>query len=1088
LGLWALGWTACAIQLVAHALTHIDSLPFPWSFVNLASLGVSSFLLYAGLSHFVGNTFRPRAFLWLLLPILAALVMLRDFPVDERLMAAPVFAFSILVDFLSVRLLFHKVPLLKGAQMGWGGAVAYGTWTGLKLAQLIVPLGDPALIALTLGNTGLTVAISLLLLIASLMASRREARQRARGLDVMFTLTAAAGRTLLPDEILETALDELDELLEGNSSLGVFLYDSDDPGHQLTLVAGDELPLACQREGSHEECACRLAARTGQIVSPQGPLLPPSGCPLDCTVNLAVPLSARERVTGAICATVPAAFRLTDGEQRLLKAIGQHLAIALENCTLHQEVQRRLQELTALHEIDTHIASALELDDLLQAVGSQIQRVFDVSTLYLGLYDPEIDELHIPLIIDHGERREPLRLRASEGAGLGGWVIRSGKPLWIDDMAMERDQLPVQAVALGDPTCTLAVLPLITRGRVVGVLSAQSYVPHKFDAAQKRLLTDIAHQVAVAIENVRLYQQTQHRLTEARVLKEISQTAVSVLDFDRVLERSIGILERELGAEYIGFMLPDEDGQHMISHRSMLGYKAPEGGVFRFPISACITGRVYRTGEPVLVADVTQISDYAPASSDTRSEVAVPVRVGEEVAAVLNVESRRTNAFNADDLAFYTAVAGQLGVALENARLYQAEQRRRREAETLYRAAQALTTTLDLPEVFDRILTELQQTVAYDSASVQLLEDGVLRIIGGRGFPNPEEILGLTFDPGKDDNPNGRVVRSRAPVILEDAPLAYAEFHRQPHKATNIRAWLGVPLLFGDRVIGILALDKGTPGFYTAEHARVALTFAGQAAIAIENAQLYQQIEDQSGRLKEAIRELQELDRLRNQLVQNVSHELRTPLTLIQGYAELLINEDLGPLAAAQCNAIEMIHERAVILARLIYNLTALQAIPREALALVPLSLTEVIRQVLNDYRQLAARSDVRFDLDMAQDLPLIRADRERLALAFLHLIDNAIKFSPDGGTIWIRAWSEKGVVCLSVRDEGIGIAPEHIGRVFERFYQADGSTTRRFGGMGVGLALVWEIVEAHGGEVDVTSEVGRGSIFTVRLPEQGEG
>jgi signal transduction histidine kinase len=458
------------------------------------------------------------------------------------------------------------------------------------------------------------------------------------------------------------------------------------------------------------------------------------------------------------------------------------------------------------------------------------------------------------------------------------------------------------------------------------------------------------------------------------------------------------------------------------------------------------------------------------------------------VAAVLNVESRRTNAFNADDLAFYTAVAGQLGVALENARLYQAEQRRRREAETLYRAAQALTTTLDLPEVFDRILTELQQTVAYDSASVQLLEDGVLRIIGGRGFPNPEEILGLTFDPGKDDNPNGRVVRSRAPVILEDAPLAYAEFHRQPHKATNIRAWLGVPLLFGDRVIGILALDKGTPGFYTAEHARVALTFAGQAAIAIENAQLYQQIEDQSGRLKEAIRELQELDRLRNQLVQNVSHELRTPLTLIQGYAELLINEDLGPLAAAQCNAIEMIHERAVILARLIYNLTALQAIPREALALVPLSLTEVIRQVLNDYRQLAARSDVRFDLDMAQDLPLIRADRERLALAFLHLIDNAIKFSPDGGTVWIRAWSEKGVVCLSVRDEGIGIAPEHIGRVFERFYQADGSTTRRFGGMGVGLALVWEIVEAHGGEVDVTSEVGRGSIFTVRLPEQGEG
>lgn len=1087
MGLWALGWFACGVQIVAHALTHVESLRFPWFFLNLACLGLSSFLLFAGISYFVGRTFRPRAFLWMLFPIFTALVTFLDFPADERLVAAPVFAFSILVDFLAVRLLFYKVPLLKDAQMGWGTAAAYGTWSGLKLAQLVVPLGDPALIALALGNSGLAAGVASLLLVASLVAAQREAQRRAQRLDILFSLTTAAGRSPLVDDILETALDELNQLLEGNAGLGIFLRDADDAEHRLTLAAGEALPSACQQEGPHEECACCLAARTGQIVSPEGPLLPPSDQP-ECSVNLAVPLPARERVIGAICATVPESFRFTRGERRLLEAFGQQLGSALENRSLHQEAQRRLDELTALHEIETHIASALDLEDLLQAVGSQIQRVLGVSTLYLGLYDAGTDELYIPLIIDQGKKRKPLRLTTSESAGLGGWVIRSGKALWIDDMAAERDQLPIKAVALGDPTRTLAVLPLITRGKVVGVLSAQSYTPHKFDARQKRLLTDIAHQVAIAIENVRLYQQAQRRLTEAQVLKEISQTAVSILDFDQVLDRSLRILERELGAEYIGFMLPDETGQYMVSHQSMLGYQAPDEGIFRFPVTACITGRVYRTGEPVLIADVTQVSDYAVASSDSRSEVAVPVQVGQEVVAVLNVESRQTNAFNEDDLAFYTAVAGQLGVALENARLYQSEQQRRREAETLYRAAQALTTTLELPEVFDRILTELQQAVPYDSASVQLLEDGVLRIIGGRGFPNPEEILGLTFDPSKDDNPNGRVMRTRAPVILEDAPTEYAEFHRQPHEVANIRAWLGVPLFFGDRVIGILALDKSTPGFYAPEHARVALAFAGQAAIAIQNARLYRQIEDQSGRLKDAIKELQELDRLRNQLVQNVSHELRTPLTLIQGYAELLINEDLGPLAAAQRNAIKMIHERAVILARLIYNLTALQAIPREALALVPLSLSEVVEQVLNDYRQLASRSDVRFDVELAEDLPLIRADRERLALAFLHLIDNAIKFSPDGGTVWIRAWSENGASYFSVQDQGIGIAPEHIDRIFDRFYQADGSTTRRFGGMGIGLALVWEIIEAHGGTVNVSSEVGQGSVFTVRLPEPGEG
>lgn len=1088
IGLWSLGWAAWGVQLVAQPLAHVESLRFPWYFISLASLGLSSFLLYAGISHFVGSPLRLRAFLWLLIPVLAPLATFWEFPVDGRIAAAPVFAFSILVDFLSIRLLFYEVPLLKGSQMGWGSAAVYGVWTSLKLAQFIVPWEDPALIALALGNNALAVGISLLLFIAILVTAKREARRRAEGLNALYALTAAAGRTLVPEEVLDTALDVLNGLLAGSSGLGIFLIDSDDAGQDLTLVAGDALPLACQQSGPFENCACYLATRSGQTVSPWGPLLPPSLCPSDCTVNLAVPLSARERVVGAICATLPDTFRVTVEDRHLLEAIGQQLGVALENCRLHQETQRRLEELAVLHEIETHIASALELEDLLQAVASQIQRVLDVSTLYLGLYDAEIDELYIPLIIDQGEKREPLRLSVSQGAGLGGWVIRSGEPLWIDDMAVERDQLPIQALAVGDPTRSLAVLPLITRGKVVGVLSAQSYAPHALDAEKKRLLTDVAHQVAVAIQNVRLYQQAQRRLTEAQVLKEISQTAVSILEFDQVLDRSLRILDRELGVEYVGFMVPDEEGKHMVSHRSMLGYQAPDEGIFRFPVTECITGRVYRTGEPVLIADVTQVSDYAVASADTQSEVAVPVRVGKEVVAVLNVESRRAKAFNQNDLAFYMAVAGQLGVALENARLYQAEQRRRREAETLYRAAQALTTTLDLPEVLDRILTELQQTVPYDSASVQLLEEGALRIIGGRGFPNPDEILDLTFDPSKDDNPNGRVVRSRAPVILEDAPSIYTEFRREPHGVANIRAWLGVPLLFGDRVIGILALDKSNPGFYSAEHARVALAFAGQAAIAIENARLYQQIEDQSGRLKEAIQELQELDRLRNQLVQNVSHELRTPLTLIQGYAELLINEDLGTLATAQRNAIEMIHERAVILARLIYNLTALQAIPREALALVPLSLTEVIQQVLSDYRQLASRSDVRFKVDLAEDLPLIRADRERLALAFLHLIDNAIKFSPDGGTVWIQTWAEGGSVYLSVRDEGIGIAPEHLDRIFERFYQADGSTTRRFGGMGIGLALVWEIVEAHGGTVDVTSQVGQGSTFSVKLPRQGDG
>ncbi|HID88810.1 MAG TPA: GAF domain-containing protein, partial [Anaerolineae bacterium] len=517
-----------------------------------------------------------------------------------------------------------------------------------------------------------------------------------------------------------------------------------------------------------------------------------------------------------------------------------------------------------------------------------------------------------------------------------------------------------------------------------------------------------------------------------------------------------------------------------------IGYPTPAEKVF-LPMEKSVCGQVFQTGKPLYIGDVREIPFYHEGASEVRSELAVPVRVGDRVIGVLNVESREVNAFDEEDIAFYTAIAGQLGVALENARLYREERRRRQEAETLYRAVQALTTTLDLQEVLGRILTELRQVVPYDSASVQLLEEGVLKIIDGRGFPDLDALPGFVIDPRKEDNPNARVLESRAPVILEDAPATYEAFHPPPHADIGIRAWMGVPLLFGDRVIGMLTLDKREPGFYTEEHARLAMAFAAQAAIAIENARLYRRLERQSAQLAQAVKELQDLNRLRNQLVQNVSHELRTPLTLIQGYTELLLNEGLGQLEPAQRRALKTMEEYIRTLSHLIYNLTALRTFPRETLALMPVSIVEIVGQLLEEEKQLARSAGVSFNTDLPDDLPPVLGDRERLDLVFHHLIDNAIKFSPNGGDVHIRAWADEEWVYISVKDEGIGIAPEHLDRIFERFYQIDGSTTRRFGGMGVGLALVWEIVEAHGGTVEVESEPGKGSNFTVRLPQAKE-
>ncbi|MBC7227349.1 MAG: GAF domain-containing protein [Thermoflexales bacterium] len=968
---------------------------------------------------------------------------------------------------------------------------------------------------------------------------------------------------------------------------------------------------------------------------------------------IVLPLRYRQRPLGAMVFYWNQPRAWNPEEVQRYQSLADLAAVAVSQEAMFHRASRWPNLLAEFQEIDRQILSAQDLETVLLSIAGALQRILGISTLYIGLYDPLLDEVYIPVMIDRGEQQPPLRRKISEGAGLAGWVIRTGQSLWVNDALKEA--LPVPAVQIGDPTRSLAVLPLQVRERTVGVLSVQSYIPYAFDGEDRRLLEGLATQAAIAIENTRLlqesrqraaqltiaaevarasasildvqrllsetaelvreqfnlyyvgiflldekgrwavlragtgeagrkmlemghklevggpsmvgwctaygkprialdvgkeairfdnpllphtrsemalplmsrervigamtvqsdrpaaftpedvtvlqivanqlataienanlYQETLHRQAQAWVLREVMLAAASALDFDQVLQRTIQTLRSALRIEFLAVILPDESGEFLRIHPSQIGYDAPVEEV-RLPLDGSVSGLVFQSGKAMLIRDVREVPFYYPGHPDVRSELCVPLRVGDEVIGVLNVESRRINAFQEEDLAFFTAIAGELAIALENARLYQQEQRRREEAESLYRAAQAMTTTLDLQEVLERILSELQNVVPYDSASVQLLREGRLEIIAGRGFPQPEEILGTTIDLMTNANPNVQVVRTRAPVILEDAPAVYPEFRREPHVKAGIRAWMGIPLLYGDRVIGMLTLDKKEPGFYTREHARVALAFAGQAAIAMENARLYEQLEEQSAQLAAALQRLQNLDRLREQMIQNVGHELRTPLTLVQGYVELLLNGELGPVQPLQRSALQIIHERAQALARMIGNLTALRTVRPESMVMAPHSLSEALDWVVEHYRHRAEDAGITIVTDVPDRVPPILADREHLLLAISQLVDNAIKFSPQGGTVRIRIWSEGEWVNLSVQDEGIGIPREHLPHIFERFYQVDGSTTRRFGGMGIGLALVWEIMEAHRGSVRVESEVGKGSTFVLSFPRLGE-
>jgi len=394
-------------------------------------------------------------------------------------------------------------------------------------------------------------------------------------------------------------------------------------------------------------------------------------------------------------------------------------------------------------------------------------------------------------------------------------------------------------------------IPLKAKGELVGIFAVGPKLSEEAYSQDDQLtLTTLANQTAVAIENARLHQETRRRLEEMATLRETALDISAQLEMSSVLRSIIERVTKLLGAKGGDIYLYDKAKGELrvaVSHNPWGDYTGRT-----LKLGEGLAGKVVLEGRAISVADYAAWPGHSPryAKEPFKAVASVPLKWRGRIIGALNVaDDTEGRVFDEDDLRLLELFAPQAALAIENARLFEAEAKRRREAETLRQASLALTAALDRNRVIERILAQLQQVVPYDSASIQLLERDKLVIIGGWGFPNLEELLGISF-PVNGDNPNRVVMRTLKPFILEDAPAVYEDFKKEPFAAMNIRSWLGVPMLIGNRPVGMITLDKCQPGFYTEEHARLAQAFAAHAAIAIENARLYQQIQDQLNELQ----------------------------------------------------------------------------------------------------------------------------------------------------------------------------------------------------------------------------------------------
>jgi signal transduction histidine kinase len=402
-------------------------------------------------------------------------------------------------------------------------------------------------------------------------------------------------------------------------------------------------------------------------------------------------------------------------------------------------------------------------------------------------------------------------------------------------------------------------------------------------------------------------------------------------------------------------------------------------------------------------------------------------------------------------------------------------QRQTEKLSRILEISQQLTSTLSLEPLLQQIIVAATELTDTEAASIMLYDEkaGELRFAAATGA-NAEQLARKTVPI--EGSVAGVIWKSRRTMLITQADQDPRHYDRIDQAIDfRTRSILGVPLSIKERSIGVLeALNKCSDAPFTEEDAQVLCTLAAQAAVAIENAQLV-------SALQSAYKKLGELDKLKSDFIAIASHELRTPLGLVLGYASML-KDETGGAAAEKLNVVV---QSALHLRELIEDMVNLRHLEtgETALQLTTFNIQDWVQSVCADCDSLVAAKRQTISVQLPAEPIQICADRAQITIVLNNLLTNAVKFTPDGGRIVVRADPCEGDVWISVADSGVGIPATDLERIFERFYQVEPHLTRRQGGMGLGLPIAKEMVELHGGRIWAESVVGKGSRFTFTLP-----
>jgi PAS domain S-box-containing protein len=577
------------------------------------------------------------------------------------------------------------------------------------------------------------------------------------------------------------------------------------------------------------------------------------------------------------------------------------------------------------------------------------------------------------------------------------------------------------------------VAPLIGEEEILGILDVESDEVDAFDEIDHLLLQALADRVTAAIEDTRfhskmanLFDETRQRLNEASTLHQLTSEITSSLHLTEVLDVVVQAIRRVMGCRGCCIFLLDSVEQ-VLEIKAAAGLKPEWRDAARLKMGEGIAGRVAFQARPIYVADTLLDSDYVFFDPEVRSLLAVPLQVKGRVIGVINVDDRLPSAFGSDQERLLTVAAAQVAIVIDNARL------------------------------FSEVLSEKQRI----DAIIQHMADGLLMLDqeGTVVSCNPAlaTMLGIPEQEIVGQSIAGSGTDSRLQAVCGVA------------SDSTVADEAGMPA----QRVEIPRVDPGG-------------SLLRPRTLRIHTTSVMDEANQPLGevRVVHDVTKEREVEEMREEFLSIASHELRTPLFSMQGFVGLILDDQV-PDVETQREFLRIVYRQTERLAALATNLLDLSRLNVGKLELrsETVQLLDVVKQATQTLQALAHGKQITLTVDLPPDLPTITGDQTWLEHVVTNLVDNAIKFSPEGGQVAVGASQSDGEILVEVRDTGVGIPPESLDQIFEKFYRVPDETGERPEGTGLGLHIAREIVEAHGGHIWAESVPGEGSVFRFVLP-----